>query len=239
MRKEPSNGWKSFCERGGVMRKSGACWIVVSVVLAGIGVFGGAQPLAGDMSFFVSSAGSGKGADLGGLDGADRICRTLAEAAGAGGRTWRAYLSTQGPGAVNARDRIGSGPWVNAKGIVIAKNLTELHGVNNLNKQTALTEKGEVVKGRGDTPNMHDILTGSKPDGTAFGVDADRTCANWTSGGAGAAMVGHSDRTGPDESAPMKSWNSSHPSRGPGGGCSQDDLKSTGGNGLLYCFATD
>jgi hypothetical protein len=221
------------------MRKSGACWIVVSVVLAGIGVFGGAQPLAGDMSFFVSGAGSGKGGDLGGLAGADRICKTLAEAAGAGGRTWRAYLSTQGSGAVNARDRIGSGPWVNAKGIVIAKNLTELHGVNNLNKQTALTEKGEVVKGRGDTPNMHDILTGSKPDGTAFGVDADRTCANWTSSGAGAAMVGHSDRTGPDESAPMKSWNSSHPSRGPGGGCSQDDLKSTGGAGLLYCFAAD
>jgi hypothetical protein len=221
------------------MRKSGACWIVVSVVLAGIGVFGGAQPLAGDMSFFVSGAGSGKGGDLGGLAGADRICKTLAEAAGAGGRTWRAYLSTQGSGAVNARDRIGSGPWVNAKGIVIAKNLTELHGVNNLNKQTALTEKGEVVKGRGDTPNMHDILTGSKPDGTAFGVDADRTCANWTSSGAGAAMVGHSDRIGLDESAPMKSWNSSHPSRGPGGGCSQDDLKSTGGAGLLYCFAAD
>jgi hypothetical protein len=221
------------------MRKSGSYWVVVSVVLAGIGVFGGAQPFAADMSFFVSSAGSGKGADLGGLDGADRICRTLAEAAGAGGRTWRAYLSTQGPGAVNARDRIGSGPWVNAKGVVIAKNLTELHGTNNINKQTALTEKGEVVKGRGDTPNMHDILTGSKPDGTAFGVDADMTCANWTSGGAGAAMVGHSDRTGPDESAPMKSWNSSHPSRGPGGGCSQDDLKSTGGNGLLYCFAAD
>jgi hypothetical protein len=221
------------------MRKNVAYGIVVSVVFAGIGVFGGAQPFAADMSFFVSSAGSGKGADLGGLDGADRICRTLAAAAGAGRRTWRAYLSTQGPGAVNARDRIGSGPWVNAKGVVIAKNLTELHGTNNLTKQAALTEKGEVVKGRGDTPNMHDILTGSKPDGTAFGVDADRTCANWTSSGTGAAMVGHSDRTGPDESAPMKSWNSSHPSSGPGGGCSQDDLKSTGGNGLLYCFAAD
>jgi hypothetical protein len=221
------------------MRKSGVFWIVVSVVLVGLGVFGGAQPFAGGMSFFVSSAGSGKGADLGGLEGADRICRTLAGAAGAEGRTWRAYLSTQGPGAVNARDRIGSGPWANAKGIVIAKDLAELHGANNLTKQTALTEKGEVVKGRGDTPNMHDILTGSKPDGTAFGVDADRTCANWTSSGAGAAMVGHSDRIGLDESAPMKSWNSSHPSRGPGGGCSQDDLKSTGGSGLLYCFAAD
>jgi hypothetical protein len=221
------------------MRKSGACWIVVSVVLAGLGVFGGAQPFAGGMSFFVSSAGSGKGADLGGLEGADRICRTLAGASNAGGRTWRAYLSTQGAGAVNARDRIGSGPWVNAKGVVIAKDLAELHGANNLTKQTALTEKGEVVKGFGDTPNVHDILTGSQPDGTAFGVDADRTCANWTSSGAGAAMVGHSDRAGPNESAPMKSWNSSHPSRGPGGGCSQDDLKSTGGNGLLYCFAAD
>jgi hypothetical protein len=221
------------------MRKHVAYWIVVSVVLAGIGVFGGAQAFAADMSFFVSSAGSGKGADLGGLEGADKICKTLAESVGAGGKTWRAYLSTQGPGAVNARDRIGTGPWVNAKGIVIAKNTAELHGTNNLTKQTALTEKGEVVKGRGDKPNMHDILTGSKPDGTAFGAEADRTCANWTSSGAGAAMVGHSDRIGLDESAPMKSWNSSHPSRGPGGGCSQDDLRSTGGNGFLYCFAAD
>jgi hypothetical protein len=221
------------------MRKHVAYWIVVSVVLAGIGVFGGAQAFAADMSFFVSSAGSGKGADLGGLEGADKICKTLAESAGAGGKTWRAYLSTQGPGAVNARDRIGTGPWVNAKGAVIAKNAAELHGTNNLTKQTALTEKGEVVKGRGDKPNMHDILTGSKPDGTAFGAEADRTCANWTSSGAGAAMVGHSDRIGLDESAPMKSWNSSHPSRGPGGGCSQDDLRSTGGNGFIYCFAAD
>lgn len=221
------------------MRKSGSYWIVVPVALAGLCLFGGAPTFAGDMSFFVSSAGSGKGGDLGGLEGADRICRTRAEAVGAGGRTWRAYLSTQGAGAVNARDRIGSGPWVNAKGVVIAKDLAELHGENNLNKRTALTENGEVVKGRGDTPNTHDILTGSKPDGTAFGDDADRTCSNWTSSGAGAAMVGHSDRTGLDESAPMKSWNSSHPSRGPGGGCSLDDLKSTGGKGLLYCFATD
>jgi hypothetical protein len=221
------------------MRKNVAYWIVVSVVVAGLGTFGGAQSFAGNMSFFVGSAGSGKGGDLGGLEGADRICRTLAEAAGAGGRTWRAYLSTQGPAAVNARDRIGSGPWVNAKGVVIAKDPAELHGANNLTKQTALNEKGEVVNGRGDKPNMHDILTGSKPDGTAFGVDADRTCANWTSSGAGAAMVGHSDRTGLDESAPMKSWNSSHLSRGPGGGCGQDDLKTTGGVGLLYCFATD
>ena len=221
------------------MKKNVAYRIVVSVFLAGIGVFVGAQSFAGDMSFFVGSTGSGKGGDLGGLEGADRICRTLAGAAGAGGRTWRAYLSTQGPGAVNARDRIGSGPWVNAKGVVIAKDPAELHGTNNLTKQTALNEKGEVVNGRGDTPNTHDILTGSKPDGTAFGDDADRTCANWTSSGKGAAMVGHSDRTGLDESAPAKSWNSSHLSRGPGGGCGQDDLKSTGGAGLLYCFARD
>ena len=221
------------------MRKNVAYWIFVSVVVACLGTFGGAQSFAGNMSFFVGSTGSGKGGDLGGLEGADRICRTLAEAVGAGGRTWRAYLSTQGPGAVNARDRIGPGPWVHAKGVVIAKDPAELHGANNLTKQTALNEKGEVVNGRGDTPNRHDILTGSKPDGTAFGVEADRTCANWTSSGAGAAMVGHSDRTGLDESAPAKSWNSSHPSRGPGGGCSQDDLKSTGGNGLLYCFAAD
>ena len=224
---------------GTVMRKSGTYWVVVSVVLGGLGLFGGAPSFAGEMSFFVGSNGSGKGGDLGGLEGADRICRTLAEAAGAGGKTWRAYLSTQGPGAVNARDRIGSGPWVNAKGVVVAKDPAELHGENNLDKRTALTEKGEVVNGRGDTPNTHDILTGSKPDGTAFGDDADRTCANWTSSGKGAAIVGHSDRTGLDESAPMKSWNSSHPSRGPGGGCSQDDLKSTGGAGLLYCFAAD
>jgi hypothetical protein len=221
------------------MRKNVGYCLVVSVVLAGLGVFGNGHALAGGMSFFVSSAGSGKGADLGGLEGADRICRTLAESAGAGGRTWRAYLSTQGPGAVNARDRIGAGPWVNAKGVVIAKDIAELHGANNLTKQTALNEKGEIVSGRGDTPNTHDILTGSKTDGTAFGDGADRTCSNWTSSGKGAAMVGHSDRTGLDESAPMKSWNSSHISSGPGGGCGQDDLKTTGGVGRLYCFATD
>jgi hypothetical protein len=221
------------------MRKNVAYWVFVSVVLAGLGVFGGAQSFAGDMSFFVSSTGSGKGADLGGLEGADRICRTLAEAGGAGGKTWRAYLSTQGAGAVSARNRIGAGPWVNAKGVVIAKDLAELHGANNLTKLTALNERGEVVNGRGDTPNTHDILTGSKPDGSAFGDDADRTCANWTSSGKGAAMVGHSDRIGTDESAPMKSWNSSHLSSGPGGGCAQDDLKSTGGMGLLYCFSAD
>ena len=148
-------------------------------------------------------------------------------------------MSTQGAGAVNARDRIGHGPWADAKGVVIAKDVAELHGANNLTKQTALTEKGAVVNGRGDTPNMHDVLTGSKPDGTAFTGADDRTCGNWTKSGQGAAMVGHSDRTGLDESAPAKSWNSSHLSRGPGGGCSQDDLKSTGGAGFYYCFATN
>jgi hypothetical protein len=188
------------------------------------------------MSFFVTSAGSGKGADLGGLSGADQICQSLASAAGAGGKTWHAYLSTQGAGAVNARDRIGKGPWSNAKGEVIAKDVAELHGDNKITKATALTEKGTVVNGRGDTPNMHDILTGTQADGTAFAAGDDRTCGNWTkSGDDGAAMVGHSDRTGLDESAPAKSWNASHASRG----CSQDKLKSSGGNGFLYCFATN
>ena len=211
--------------------------IVASVACLALGAQ--AQAQQSNMSFFVTSVGVGKGGDLGGLDGADRHCQTLAQAAGAGGKTWRAYLSTQGTGAVNARDRIGNGPWQNAKGVVIAKDVAELHGNNNLTKQTALTEKGDVVNGRGDSPNMHDILTGSQTDGTAFTVSDDRTCGNWTKSGAGSAMVGHSDRTGLDDSAPAKSWNTSHPSRGPGGGCSQDDLKSTGGAGLLYCFATN
>lgn len=213
--------------------------IAASALLMGMSVPATAQSPAATMSFFVTSVGSGKGADLGGLEGADKHCQALAAAVGAGGKTWRAYLSTQGPGAVHARDRIGRGPWFNAKGVQIAKDLAELHGANQITKQNALTEKGEVVNGRGDKPNMHDILTGSQPDGTAFPAGDDRTCGNWTQSGAGAAMVGHSDRTGLDESAPAKSWNSSHPSRGPGGGCSQDDLKSTGGNGLFYCFAAN
>ncbi len=192
------------------------------------------------MSFFVTSAGPGKGGDLGGLAGADDHCQTLAQAAGAGSKTWRAYLSTQGAQAVNARDRIGNGPWSNAKGIVIATSVDDLHSAaNNLTKQTALIEKGTVVNGRGDTPNTHDVLTGSSPEGRSIAGDADMTCKNWASSTAGAAMVGHSDRTGLDESAPAKSWNSSHPSRGPGGGCAQDDLKGTGGAGLFYCFATN
>jgi hypothetical protein len=185
------------------------------------------------MTFFVTSAGPGKGADLGGLAGADKLCQTLARAVGAGGKTWRAYLSTQGAGAVNARDRIGPGPWQNAKGVVVAKSVDDLHGDNNLTKQTALNEKGEVVNGGGDSPNRHDILTGSTSEGRAQAGDADSTCGNWTKSGDGSAIVGHHDRRGLDDSAPAKSWNSSHPSRG----CSQDALRGTGGDGLFYCFA--
>lgn len=192
-----------------------------------------------NMSFFVTSAGPGKGADLGGLAGADAHCQKLAAAAGAGGKTWKAYLSTQGAGAVNARDRIGKGPWMNAKGEVIAKDVAELHGTNKLTKQTALSEKGDVINGRGDTPNRHDILTGSQPDGTAFPPDKDMTCGNWTSSTQGAAMVGHHDRQGLNTEPPALSWNSSHPSRGPGGGCAQTDLRGTGGDGLFYCFAAN
>lgn len=184
------------------------------------------------MSFFVTSVGSGKGADLGGLKGADAHCGSLAEAAGVAGKTWHAYLSTS---AEDARDRIGKGPWFNAKGEKIADDVASLHGdANGITKQTALNEKGEVVNGRGDTPNRHDMLTGSKPDGTRI---ADQTCGDWTMGGAeGAAMMGHHDRTGLDDSPAAKSWNSSHASRG---GCSQEALKGTGGDGLFYCFATD
>ena len=221
------------------MNKTTHVCIVASCALIALGTACVAQAQQGGMSFFVTSTPLGKGADLGGLEGADRHCQALAQAARGGGKTWHAYLSTQGAGAVNARDRIGRGPWTNAKGVVIAKDVAELHGTNNLTKQTALTEKGDVVNGRGDTPNMHDVLTGSQPDGTAFPAGEDRTCGNWTKSGQGVAMVGHSDRTGLDESAAAKSWNSSHPSRGLGGGCGQDDLKSTGGNGLLYCFATN
>lgn len=200
----------------------------------------GAPAQQNNMSFFITSAGPGNGADLGGLDGADAHCQKLAAAAGAGGKTWRAYLSTQGDGAVNARDRIGKGPWLNAKGVTIAKDLEDLHGANNnLNKQTALNEKGELVNGRGDTPNMHDILTGSQADGRAFSGDQDRTCKNWTSRTAGSAFVGHHDRMGLNTEPPALSWNSSHGSRGPEGGCSPSDLKTTGGNGLFYCFAAN
>jgi hypothetical protein len=212
--------------------------ILASTAVLVLGGTAGGQGSRGDMTFFITSAGSGKGGDLGGLAGADKICQVLAQAGGATSKTWHAYLSTQGTGAVNARDRIGKGPWQNAKGVVIAKDLAELHGKNNLTKETGLTEKGEMVNGRGDTPNMHDILTGSQPDGTAFAAGDDRTCGNWTKSGQGAAMVGHHDRQGLRDDDASKSWNSSHPSRGSDGGCSQNDLKSTGGNGLFYCFAS-
>ena len=202
-----------------------------------------AQAQLADMTFFVTSNGPGKGADLGGLDGADAQCGKLAQAGGASAKRWRAYLSTQavdGKPAVNARDRIGKGPWQNAKGVVVAKDVADLHGAaNNLTKQTALSEKGEVINGRGDTPNRHDILTGSQADGSAFAAGDDKTCKNWTSSTQGAAMLGHADRQGLRDDEPSKSWNSSHPSRGPDGGCSQADLKSTGGDGLLYCFAAN
>jgi hypothetical protein len=186
------------------------------------------------MSFFITSTNPGKGGDLGGVAGADAHCSKLAEAAGVTGKTWAAYVSTTGDGSVNARDRIGTGPWYNAKGVRIAGSVDELHSSNMLTKETALTEKGDVVLGRGDTPNMHDILTGSTEAGTASSTAlTDTTCANWTSSGEGSAIVGHHDRIGINDSAPMKSWVSSHGSRG----CSLDNLKATGGNGLFYCFA--
>jgi hypothetical protein len=187
-----------------------------------------AQNAAPNMSFFLTSAGPGNGANLGGLAGADAHCQKLAQAVGSSGRTWRAYLSTTGTGAVNAKDRIGSGPWHNAKGVAIAQNVAELHSdKNNLTKETNINEKGEVVNGRGDTPNRHDVLTGSNPDGTA----SENNCANWTSAGEGSAQVGHHDRVGGGDNP--TSWNSSHPSRG----CSQENLRGTGGDGLFYCFA--
>jgi hypothetical protein len=214
--------------------------LLAAVAVVALGVSGAAQAQQSGMTFFISSANPGKGGDLGGLDGADRHCQTLAQGAGAGARTWRAYLSTQGGGAVNARDRIGRGPWQNAKGQVIATSVDDLHSANNkITKQTALNEKGEPINGRGDTPNRHDILTGSQPDGRAFPAGDDRTCGNWTKSAQGAAMVGHHDRQGLRDDEPSKSWNSSHPSRGPDGGCSANDFKSTGGDGLLYCFASN
>jgi hypothetical protein len=200
-------------------------------------------PQSPDMTFFVTSAGPGKGADLGGLEGADRHCQTLAQGAGAGSKTWRAYLSTQAAGggqAVNARERIGNGPWVNFKKEPVAQNVDDLHSANNkLGMQTSLTERGTTVAGVGWTPNYHDALTGSQPDGRAFPAGEDRTCGNWTKSTQGAAMLGHIDRKGLRDDEPSKSWNSSHPSRGSEGGCSQADLRSTGGAGLFYCFAAN
>ena len=209
--------------------------------------FGGAQAqekkaekkaaAKGTMSFFVTSAGKGNGADLGGLEGADAHCSELAKAAGSKQTNWKAYLSTSLPGGdagVNARERIGKGPWYNAKGVMVARNVNDLHSAkNNVTKETALTEKGEKVNGRGDTPNMHDILTGSDPMGLYSTAGGDTTCGNWTKSGEGSAIVGHHDLQGLKDSRHMKSWNSSHGSRG----CSQEQLKSSGGAGMFYCFA--
>lgn len=203
--------------------------VVAAALLAGCAV-----PRSNPTTFFVTSTGPGQGANLGGLAGADAHCEKLASAAGVGDRGWRAYLSTTGAAGVNARERIGSGPWVNAKGETIAKDVADLHGSNKLTKQTAITEKGEVINGRGDTPNMHDILTGSTPDGRAVAGTDDTTCGNWTKSGEGSAWVGHHDRIGLRDDDLSRSWNASHPSRG----CSADALKATGGNGLFYCFAT-
>jgi hypothetical protein len=200
------------------------------------------QPGPQNMTFFVTSKSIGNGGNLGGLEGADRHCQSLAEAAGSTGRTWRAYLSTQAPkltdtNFVNARDRIGSGPWQNFNGVVVAKNVEDLHGpANNLNKATALDETGKAPNGRTEKPNRHDILTGSRPDGTAFpgAANPDMTCGNWTlSTETGSAMTGHFDRAGPIDAPWANSWNSSHPTLG----CSQEKVRPTGGEGYLYCFA--
>jgi len=211
-------------------------WLSVSVAVVLAGCAGMQGKSSSPMEFFVTSANPGKGADFGGLAGADRYCQALASAVGAGDKTWRAYLSTSGAGAVNARDRIGRGPWRNVKGEVIARDVEQLHGTNNLNKQTALTERGNPVKARGETPLEHDILTGSSPEGRSIaGTSGDTTCRNWTSGSDGSAIVGHHDRAGGAPDASAQSWNSSHPTRG----CSIEALRSTGGGGYFYCFATN
>jgi hypothetical protein len=223
------------------LKKSTRAWALAAAAVAAAALAACGSMAGGGKtgtSFFVTSAGPGQGANLGGLAGADKHCQTLATAAGAGNRTWRAYLSQQPtanvPG-INARDRIGKGPWMNAKGAVVATDVENLHGTNNLSKQTALTETGAGINGRGDTPNLHDVLTGSQPNGNFIAGNVNTTCGNWTQSGEGSAMVGHHDKTGLDESAPAKSWNSSHLTRG----CGADALKATGGAGLFYCFAAD
>jgi hypothetical protein len=217
--------------------------IAAAAALFSLGAGTAAHGQQSAMTFFVTSAGSGKGGDLGGLAGADRQCELLAQAAGAGGKTWRAYLSTQGKttsdtNVVHARDRIGKGPWYNAKGVRVARNVDDLHSAsNNVTKETALNERGQVVAGRGDKPaNRHDILTGSRPDGSAYPSQTDMTCGNWTkSGSDGTAIVGHHDRVGPVDHPWAVSWNSSHNTVG----CSQPLLIKTGGDGLFYCFAAN
>jgi hypothetical protein len=213
--------------------------LLAVLAFTGFGLTASAQAQQANMSFFLTSVGKGNGADLGGLDGADAHCQALAKAAGSTNTNWKAYLSTTEPGGaagVNARDRIGKGPWQNAKGVVVAKSVQDLHSdAANINKQTALTEKGETVSGGGDPVNMHDILTGSDPQGMYSTAGGDTTCGNWTKSGDGSAIVGHHDLRGLKDTRHMKSWNSSHGSRG----CGQDALKASGGAGLMYCFAAN
>jgi hypothetical protein len=219
--------------------------VTAAATLAALGMTAAVQAQQAGMTFFITSVGKGKGADLGGIAGADAHCAALAKTAGATATNWRAYLSVApttdssvkppkyNPG-VDARDRIGSGPWKNAKGVVVAKNIEELHSANvNINKETGLDEKGNKVNARGDKPNKHDILTGSDPQGRYSTAGGDTTCGNWTKSAEGSAIVGHHDRAGLNPQRHMTSWNSSHGSRG----CSQDNLKSSGGDGLFYCFA--
>lgn len=220
------------------MKKISVFILIAAVLIATLGVsvvYGQVSAQGGHpMTFFVTSVGLGDGANLGGLEGADAHCQALAEAAGAGDRTWRAYLSTEEPDGRgdSARDRIGLGPWHNALGELVASDLDQLHISPNVLKRTALDENGNLVKGRGDTPNEHDILTGTQADGTAYFPDEDdHTCNNWTSNDEGSAQVGHHDRHGGGNT----SWNSAHSTNG----CSQEGLISTGGAGLLYCFAAD
>jgi hypothetical protein len=223
------------------MFKTKCLALVASVTVVSFSsVTGWAQqppPQSPEMTFFVTSTGPGKGADLGGLEGADRHCQTLAQGAGAGNKTWRAYLSSNAAmtgGAVNARDRIGRGPWQNFKGVVVAQNVDDLHSDNNkLTMENSLTERGTIVSGTGMTPNWHDVLTGSTLEGRAFPANMNLTCSNWTSSTFGSAMLGHVDRNGVVITPFVKSWNAAHMSRS----CSQPDLIATGGNGLFYCFA--
>jgi hypothetical protein len=218
--------------------------LLLSIAAAAAALLGACAgvPTSGPMGFFVTSVGSGRGGDLGGLSGADAHCQNLAAAAGAGARTWRAYLSVPGAAAtptaaavpsINARDRIGQGPWYNAKGELVARDLADLHGANRLDKTTALDERGRIVNGVGDQPNEHDVLTGSREDGTAFSPRGDTTCKAWTSSGEGSAVVGHHDRRGLVVENWAKSWNFAHPSAG----CTQEALVRTGGAGRFYCFA--
>jgi len=221
------------------MRRALRISLAVSAAVLALGV-AAVQAQQSNMTFFVTSTGLGKGADLGGLDGADAHCNALAKAVGSKLTNWRAYLSTTAPGGdagVNARDRIGKGPWRNAKGVVVAKNVADLHSpANKLNKQNSLTEKGEIIGGSGDPVNQHDVLTGSDPQGMYSTAGGDTTCGNWTKSGDGSAIVGHHDRAGLKKTTRhMTSWNSSHGSRG----CSQEALKGSGGAGLLYCFSAN